>query len=379
MKIKRYEANTIESALYQIRQELGPDALILHTQKIRKKGLLGLLKRDAFEVTAAIDVNTIDNKQGAQQTNKAELPVKNNGGGAAKISGDLGVLKEQLSDVNVLVTNLKKQLLTPLLKTMSPQYIDAFNKLINSQVEPELAEEIIATIHKAAQEEVLHNDKEIKEFIVSSLASKIKSSGPIKVKDSRKVIALIGATGVGKTTTLAKLAAHFALIEKKKIALITADTYRIAAVDQLHTYSNIIGIPLEVVVTPQECRMALANHSDKEIILVDTAGRSPSNETQLKELRDLLDSIKPHEAHLVLSASSGYQETLNAIETFDNEFLSKLIISKVDEALSLGQFINIANKKQLPFSYITNGQNVPQDFEVFNSKQFAKRILEGEK
>jgi flagellar biosynthesis protein FlhF len=377
MKIKRYEANSIESALYQIRQELGPDALILHTQKVRRKGFLGLLKKDLFEVTAAIDVSSFNDKSKSILLNKSQAPEKKNGQSAA-VQKDMGVLQKQLLDVNQMVVNLKKQLSSPLINGMPPIFSEAYNRMIANQVDPDLAEDVLFSAYKSFNKDELEDEKEVKQLIVSLLAARIKASGPTKAKGSRKVIALIGPTGVGKTTTLAKLAAHFALIEKRKIALITADTYRIAAVDQLQTYSSIIGIPLEVVVTPQECRMALASHNDKEIILVDTAGRSPGNKAQIKELQTVLDAIKPHETHLILSAVSGIKETLNVLEVFDNKFLNRLIISKADETLSLGQFLNISNLKQIPFSYITNGQNVPQDIEVFDSKVFAKRMFEEE-
>lgn len=377
MKIKKYEASSIESALYQIRQELGPDAIILHTQKIKKRGMFGLFGKNAFEVTAALDVNLIDTKSNiAIASNPAEILPGKTESSISEFEQRFKFLQKQLSDVAQLVSGVKKELISSQVKELPELFIEFYSRLLINQLEPELAEKILIDAYKKSVSEKYDNPREIRNNIAASLEEIIKIKGAIKVGKQRKVIALVGPTGVGKTTTLAKLAAHFTLVEKIKTALITADTYRIAAVDQLKTYSEIIEIPLEVVVTPQECRSALAKHLDKEIILVDTAGRSSSNKSQIDELSATLEAFQPHETHLVLSATTNVMETLKAIEMFGRGYVNRIIFTKLDEALTLGQMINILYTSQIPLSYITNGQNVPNDIAVINTKKLVEMILE---
>ena len=192
-----------------------------------------------------------------------------------------------------------------------------------------------------------------------------------------KVAALIGPTGVGKTTTVAKLAANFALKEKYRVALVTADTYRIAAVEQLKTYADLIGIPIEVVYTPQELRSALYRHQDKQLVLIDTAGRSPANQPQMAELEALLAVDDNIEKHLVLSATTKFTDCLQAVQRFQPSKPQKYLFAKLDEASNIGTIFNLMFHAPKTMSYVTTGQNVPDDIELADSNRLTTLMLRG--
>lgn len=201
------------------------------------------------------------------------------------------------------------------------------------------------------------------------------ANGITLYSDKPKIVALIGPTGVGKTTTLAKIAAKFVLEEGAKVALITADTYRISAVEQLKTYSDILGLPLEIVYNPQALQEAIEKHQDKQLILLDTAGRSQYNAYQMKELSELLNIDADIEKHLVMSATT---KTSDGLELLDNFSLCKpdrVIFTKVDETKTHGIILNILHRRKAALSYLTNGQSVPDDIEPASIEKLAELLL----
>ncbi len=193
----------------------------------------------------------------------------------------------------------------------------------------------------------------------------LKFSDGIKLnRHGVRIVALLGTTGVGKTTTLAKIAARFVLDNNSSLALITADTYRISAVEQLKTYSDILGLPLEVVYTPQELSTAIEQHKNKDLILIDTAGRSQHNDFQMKELVDFLTVNPRIEKHLVLSSTTKLTDAQEILKRFSAAAPEKIIVTKIDETGSLGMVLNLLRNENLSMSYVTTGQSVPDDIEV---------------
>ncbi|MEM9660254.1 MAG: GTPase, partial [Planctomycetota bacterium] len=202
------------------------------------------------------------------------------------------------------------------------------------------------------------------------------TTGPIQLNaENARVVALVGPTGVGKTTTIAKLAANFRLRESKRVGLITVDTYRIAAVEQLRTYADIIDLPMEVVSTPREMREAVEQMRRFDLILMDTAGRSPRDDVKIHELRSILSEAAPHEIHLVLSAAAGARSLANAARQFAAAGVTSLLVTKLDEATGPGNLLTLSRTCKLPFSYLTDGQNVPDDIRIAEPNTLAQLIL----
>src|SRR5690606_6121989 len=202
--------------------------------------------------------------------------------------------------------------------------------------------------------------------------------GPITrtAKGRPQIVALIGPTGVGKTTTVAKLAANLKLRENQKVGLITIDTYRIAAIDQLKKYAEIINAPLSVVSHPAEIKDAIARMADHDFILIDTAGRSPRDAVKLKELRAFLEAAAPDEVHLVLSTVCGLDSLKLALERFSGVRADRLIFTKLDEAAEVGVVLNVVAETKLPLSYLTHGQDVPNDIDVAAAGRMALMMTE---
>ena len=190
-----------------------------------------------------------------------------------------------------------------------------------------------------------------------------------------RIIALIGPTGVGKTTTIAKLAAHFKLKHHRKVGLITLDTFRIAAVDQLKTYADILGAPMHVVTRRAEMTDALAQCHECDLVLIDTVGRSPKDEQRLKELGQLLEAADPHEVHLVLSSTCTQSAMLAAIEKFSQIRADRIIFTKLDEAVALGVILNVVRKVDKQLSFLTTGQEVPYHIEPSEPNRLAALLL----
>ncbi len=221
-----------------------------------------------------------------------------------------------------------------------------------------------------------HESEEARQALSDYLHSSLKTGDGIGLKDGRpKIVALIGTTGVGKTTTIAKIAARFVLERGISVALITADTYRISAVDQLKTYSDIIGLPLEIVYSAAELKPALRKHRGKQLVLIDTAGRSQNNEYQMQELKEFLSADSSIEKHLVMSATTKERDAERILDRFSICKPDRLLFTKTDETDSLGLIVNILYDRRIALSYLTNGQSVPDDIEPARAETLAKLLL----
>lgn len=216
----------------------------------------------------------------------------------------------------------------------------------------------------------------IRSFLPHAFKSAIKCTGPLTVKkNGPRIIALVGPTGVGKTTTIAKLAAHYALREGHRAALITIDNFRVGAVEQLKTYSRIMGVPVEVAATPAELEAAIELHSDKELILIDTAGRSHKDSEKIEELKGFLESRFAIEIHLCLAATTRDREVQEVVERFGVLPVSRVIFTKLDESESYGSIVNAHLRTKFPLSYFTTGQRVPEDLEIATPGRLAGLVL----
>jgi flagellar biosynthesis protein FlhF len=282
------------------------------------------------------------------------------------------------------LTSMVSQLAQQINREKSPQIpeelFEEYMLLVNNQVERELAEEVIKELHRTLRPDHLGQKQFVRDKIAEQLERRLPTAGPIARSKTTgpHVVALIGPTGVGKTTTIAKLAAKLKLEEKRKVGLITIDTYRIAAIDQLRKFADIISCNLHVVASPEDLRSAVAAMSDCDFVLIDTAGRSPKDTLKLNELKTFLDAAAPDEVHLVLSTTASRECAELAIERFADVRIDKLIFTKLDEANACGNVLNVVRAVKKPLSYVTTGQDVPADIEVARGRRVAQLILGSE-
>ncbi len=267
-------------------------------------------------------------------------------------------------------------------RPMPAKLFDIYMALLAQDLSEELADRLISDVRDELEGDACEDESAVRERVLHHLAALIGVAEPDvapRRADQRPLtIAVIGPTGVGKTTTLAKLAALFKLRHHRKVGLVTCDTYRIAAVDQLRTYANIIGLPLKIALTPSEMVQAVHSLGDCEVIFIDTAGRGQNDHGRIDELGRCLAAAEPHEVHLVLSSTSSEAVLLRETEAFDEVGADRIILTKLDEAVSFGVLINVIQKVDKKLSFITTGQEVPEHIEVGQARRLAELVLGAE-
>ncbi|MGE0606757.1 MAG: flagellar biosynthesis protein FlhF [Pirellulales bacterium] len=426
MEVKTYTARNIQEALLQIRGDLGPQAAILHTRELRSGALWNLLPgMRRIEVTAALDVPVPSRLPPRAVLTSPELesppvprPVRTTELPHVRIADtempamsktaepprdvlafspsdrDAGGLEldtasremfhhevaGQLSALQMMVEELYRRAQEPEERSEIPESVfQAYTRLLDVEVDEELARELVEDLHRQTSPDEQSDPMLLVARLKRLLATDMLIGGGIRLKPGEcRIVALVGPTGVGKTTTLAKLAAHYRLREKRQVGLITVDTYRIAAVEQLRTYAEIIDLPMEVVSTTRDMRAAVERMAHLDLILIDTAGRSPSDELKIQELKSFLVEAGTHEVHLVLSSVASASTLERAAKQFAPCGVNGLTLTKLDEAGGLGNILPLLRGSRFPLRYLTDGQNVPDDIEAADATQLVNRIFEND-
>lgn len=248
------------------------------------------------------------------------------------------------------------------------------NELRAEDVGPAALEILIKQIRPAAEDGA--GLEELRSLMAETLAGMVKCSGSLRIKkNGPRIMAVVGPTGVGKTTTIAKLAAMYALNRKVSVAMITTDNFRVGAVEQLKTYAKIMDLPIEVAGSSQELAKALAKHADKDLILIDTAGRSPKDSERLEEMKTYLECQPGIDIYLCLSATTRAREIDEIIATFGTLPITRLLFTKLDESKSFGCIVDTYLKHKMPLSYFSTGQKVPEDIEVATARKLASMVV----
>ena len=342
MKIKKVVARDMQVALHMLRKELGDEAVIVSSRNIREPGLLGYFRPRQVEVTAASD-----------RTYERTTPPP------AESS-----LRTELGEIRAMLGRLSRD-------SKGSRSL-ATAKWEDRLREADLSGELSALLFEHIAESSSEEDEEQR---VLERLSKIFTVPPRTRGKVKRIQAFVGPTGVGKTTTIAKLAARQALLDKKKIALISIDTFRIGAVEQLRIYGEIIGVPVEVVTTPVELQEALARHKSRDTIFIDTTGRSAKRPMQLAELRAFFDPLRNLEKYLVVSATTKVRDLLMIYRAYSGIELTAAIFTKLDETDSLGPLVDLCHRTSIPVAYLANGQNVPEDLEEADPETLARLVL----
>lgn len=362
MKVKRYLGETMQDAIFKVKTELGSDAIILHTRKIKEGGFFGFFGKKLVEIIAAVD-------------SEKDFQFAN------EFRDEINTLKDRIQELTKeksLVRVVANNNLAHLSQILYPGKLQKYSeKMICEGVMVDITTNICDRVMNQLEVHQLHDDDAVYHVLQDEIGKIIKPCPSIESYQSRRVIAFVGPTGVGKTTTIAKLAALIALKGNKKIGLITADTYRIAAVEQLKTYSDIINVPIRVIYDSEELGKALQEFAAYDLILIDTAGRSQKNINQMDQLKELLKKDLINEIHLVVAMNTPYEDIVETVQNFGELYLTSIILTKQDESSKKGVILNVLECTNHQVSYITFGQDVPEDIRLVEPKDIAEMILKG--
>lgn len=385
MIIKKFTASTEQEAVMMAKEEMGSNAVVLNIKTTKQRGFKRLFKKDVVEITAALEEKSTTASIPVSKINvairddiKAEpMETKKHDAIEEKLDNLQSILEARMSDTSEnAMENVKQE------KNVNFTFIQLiYNQLLENEVEEKYINQIISEIESSLKKE--NNIDAILASVYQKIILKLGSPAAISLAEKKSNIAFfVGPTGVGKTTTIAKIASFFKLDKESKVAMITLDTYRIAAVEQLRTYANILDIPLQVVYTIDELNAAMEQFKDYDLILVDTAGRSHKNKEQCMEMMHLVNDSKIPEnfvkdVYLVLSAATKYRDLLSIVDVYNEIGKYNLIFTKLDETSALGNILNIRLKTNANLSYITSGQTVPEDISVLDAQKLAKNLLGG--
>lgn len=404
MIIKKFQAETEKEAILMAKDELGKDAIVTNIKTIKPKGIYKFFRPSKVEITAAVDdtvnyeedsllssfqklITENSNKQAEtqkdrvldKQTDKAEsLFVDVKSTYSSEIEKRLDNL-QNLIENQIKPTEDKKTSTNEEEKVNENEYIKLiYKQLLLNEVEEKFANQIINEI-----EATLQNSSSVDNVLTSvyqKIVLKLGQPETIELGEKKpKFVFFIGPTGVGKTTTIAKIASGFKMNKNTKMALVTSDTYRIAAVEQLRIYANILGVPLKVIYSAEEMSQSKEEFEDYDIVLIDTAGRSHKNTEQKDDLEALLSTIDDSmkEIYLVLSATTKYKDLIRITETYSTIADYRIIFTKLDETICMGNILNVKMMTGAPLSYAAWGQNVPNDIGRLDSQFVAKKLLGG--
>lgn len=429
MRVKRYIVDTMPDAMLKIRGELGADAVILSTKEMKIGGFLGMFRKKKIEVIAATEsaektgarekqpppppvirpvarqavpeayrkssqLVTADSSNDPVQTPLEEVLVeikaaaesqanKEDGNihkGSAVVNNEPEQSKEDklFEEIKQMKSLMSKLALSQTGERQLPDGLKSIQGQLEEQgVIPELTENWIAEAYQQWVEsnETL-NDDQLQGLVRHSLTDFLSDRIGEGIANQTRIVYVAGPTGVGKTTTIAKLAADQIFRVRKKVGFITADTYRISAIEQLRTYASILNVPIEVVQSPGDVKRAMQRLEHCDLILMDTAGRNYLNEMFVAELHSLFSPSEASETFLVLSLTSKFQDMRTITENFSKYRLDKVIFTKQDETESVGPIFNLLHEYPLKVSYITNGQNVPDDLLTADSDLLIDMLLE---
>ena len=379
MQIKKFQAHDMTKALSLIKQEFGPDAVILSARTLKKPGgVLSYMKKPVVEVTAATDTYYPQGKKRASLTeSEAAYEYDSRRPGYKGVSKKMGSHDQHYDGPYGLKHNLN-----PLAQRRfeqepySPEFQGIQKFMLKQGVGTDLAAKWLEELKRTLEFKKPLNGELLKRGIVRALSEMGATASQIENKPKkRKIVAFVGPTGVGKTTTIAKLAAIQAIKMRKTVALITLDNCRIAAIEHLKAYARVIGIPMEVASSIKELKTSVKKLRNRHLILIDTPGMSQKNDNQINELKDMLEGISPIQTHLLMTATTNDSNLMDIWEKFKVIPIARLIFTKLDETTTFGNIANQLCRSKIPISYFTNGQEVPEDIEIATLEKLVNLMM----
>lgn len=373
MKVKKFVAPSMPEAMKMIRAELGNDAVILNSKVVHKGGFFGLFTKKNIEVIAAVDPkparSAVTEKKGKSVEKLSERPVQEGKQLAdAALLGEITELKAMLKQLSTNVTTNFATYPQPLNELNESLAAQELSNTLRQEMMGELVERWYLQRGEASKNQLLQWTKEL-------LLKKMADLSFGGISFTKKYVNVVGPTGVGKTTTLAKIAAHCVLKHQKKVAFITTDTYRIAAIEQLKTYAKILDVPLEVCYNIDDFREAKKKFSVYDLIFIDTAGRNFRNQQYVQDLREIIDFDAEMETFLVLALTAKYTDMKTIYEQFSLVPIDRFIFTKLDETSQYGAMVNLMTESRVGAAYLTNGQNVPDDIIEATPEKIVNTVL----
>lgn len=418
MLVKKFQGATESEAMLQVKEELGSQAVVLNVKTIKHRGLMRLFKGNVVEVTAALGENEDEQIPVKQTETQFEAKVdddfsKDLSAVAAKVEQSIkesenektyvrslnkepernsydSAIEEKLNSLQIL---LEKQLNKEEEKENETEEVAeeknellkfeqlVYNTMLDNEVKEQYINQIIDEINHSNVGTDTANVDLVLANIYQKMILKFGAGSTIEpAENGAKLLFFVGPTGVGKTTTIAKIASKLKLEERKKIAMLTTDTYRISAAEQLRTYSDILDTPFQVIYTPEELVDAANDLSGYDYILVDTAGHSPNNSKQQDDLLQFIRAVpeeQEKDIYLVVSATTKYADLVNIVDQYGNVGKYKLIFTKLDETMAWGNILNLRMYTNAEIAFMTNGQNVPDDIGELDAQAIVRKLLGG--
>ncbi len=407
MIIKKFTGKTEEDAVDAAKKELGSGVVIMNVKSVKRKGIAGLFGAKQMEVTAALEeekepqrpAQNVTARSSAQPGRREDVFVSQTAVNAMNESSQN--IERKLDSLQQLLLNRFQQSEAEVREALSSESQEEgklpeelpeeqeeaseqerfikllYNTMLESEVDEKYANQIVDDFDRANKPELPID------YILSDVYQKMilkfgRAEGITPVENGPRIVLFMGPTGVGKTTTIAKIASGYTVGEKKQVALLTADTYRIAAVEQLRTYANILEVPFRVIYTPEEAQEAIREFRDFDYIFMDTAGHSHQNEEQLENMKRMYETVREAgecQTFLVLSATTKYRDLCRIVSSYKEIADYQLIFTKLDETATWGNLLNLKLFTDTPIAFVTYGQNVPNDIEQFNPQKVVKQIL----
>lgn len=381
--IRKFKAPSMQEAMKLAKDFFGDEAVVLQSRKVKDRSLSHTDDDELVEITVTSEKHVKQARQQANGTARVYTPAdarrqvkKPPAMQATPVASDdrkMAEIKRELLQLQSVMDRLREDIRRSHMNVLP----DTYRFLEQDKgFDPDVAAELVQNVFLKLEGTDIRDDARIKEVLHKEITRGLSINNRLELLSGRpKMLCLVGPTGMGKTTSIIKLATHPEFYGSKRVGLITIDTYRVAAAAQLKTFAALAKIPLEIVYEPADFSAAVDRLRDREVILVDTAGRSPLNDAHLADLRQFFAVAMPDEIHLVLSVSMRSDNLVDAASNFSSLPVSNIIVSKIDETARLGNIFNVGRKIDLPLSFLTNGQKVPDDIQLAEKSEIANLIL----
>ena len=375
MRVKKILANSYSEALDRVKREMGEQALVLKTRSIKFGQEGGGQSASMVEITAAME--DASHGQSVATAAPPDATSVDQGEGNHRFLNQAGKAREPSDgrELRSMIYTLLSQTDRARSMGLQPDQLEFYEDLIRRGVDERVAANLFQTVNRGPQSAATPSSDSMNR-VAELMGEAFQFAGPIQLDSvGPKLVALLGPTGSGKTTTVAKLAARFALIEKKKVVLVSLDTFRLGATEQLQIYGDLMKVPVEMAADRNEFLQILNRHRDTDLILIDTMGRNPRDEQHVTELKSIFEAAPNLETHLVQSVTAQENVFEHSLEQFKPVGIHRILLTKIDEGLQFGHLYNIAARHRVPFSYFTNGQRVPEDIEVAGREGVIRLIF----